>query len=62
MTQIEQVQAATELLKALNPAFIAIFLLGAVVGTFFFSGLFRFFDNLMGFLERRAERKLEKEK
>lgn len=48
-TQIDQTRLLTELLTALNPAFIAIFILGLVTGVFFFS-------NLVNRLEMLSER------
>ncbi|MHA3058988.1 hypothetical protein [Acinetobacter sp. ANC 4641] len=45
--QLHAAQIVHDLLLSLNPLFIAIFIFGVVVGVFFFSGLFRFFNRFL---------------
>ncbi|WP_314341458.1 hypothetical protein [Acinetobacter guillouiae] len=42
----QSIQAVTDLLVQLNPAFIAIFLFGLITGVFFFSDMINRFDRL----------------
>jgi hypothetical protein len=55
MTEIEQAQIATNFLNAISPVLIAVFLLGLLVGVFFFGRVVESIDRL-GHRFRRQRR------
>lgn len=55
MTELEQAKIATDLLNALSPMFIFVFITGAVCGVFFFGRLVESLDRL-GTRLRRPKR------